>query len=179
MPARKKALQRLYDGIQQELASEKYVPKSRPEGCSFQQEESDDVHYYVNVKWLPWANAFGVEFLELRRDRTGRESQLEQFAGIRDYSFADGDPDEVVEGALNDFRKYFPAWRRGLDSASARSADVAEYQYSDLVSRARQAFKEQRYSEAVELFEGAAKVKALDSLDQRFLEVAKRKLAGA
>lgn len=166
--------------LEKELVRRGFSRSNRSGGVSFESRQSPDVHRFVDVQRLTWANGFGVTLQETRRDGPPRVALLERFAGLPSYSFDGGDPTEAVDAALAHFDQYGIPWLEG-DNVQTSATEAAaragrEKTHEGHVEAGTAAFKRGEYTQALDELTKAAAIAPLSDVAEKFLKLARKRV---
>jgi hypothetical protein len=160
----------LVKALQERLLPRGFVKQRRPDGVSFQWQQSDQVQRLVNLQRFRGSDAFGIALEEIESSGKRRVALLEQLAGLACYSYENQPFDKVMATALKHFDRFLPRWLSGEDF---RDRTVKLDERARAIATARAAFKRGDYATAVELLSDAEKLAPLSEVDAQYLEIAR------
>jgi hypothetical protein len=170
----------LDDSFQASLKPHGFVKVGGP-GCSYLLRRADPPSdLYVDVHVFSDPACFSVVLQDVRPDSQRREL-LEEFEGLRHYSFDEGDVSSLVAArnlALEHLRRYGVPWLLGhsvsTPALEARAALAAEDRQRRLVAQAKASFHSGERQRARSLLEEAEGIGPLDPVAGKILSLLRK-----
>jgi hypothetical protein len=157
----------------------------RAEGLSFVRRIHGERELHVDIQDLKYRPAFSINLQDLSWDgKHARARSLERLVGLPHYAYEPDDElsfQRAVELAATHLETVGLVWLSDptfeTEHTKAVKAAADVRRYDDLVSRAKVAFKESRYEDALVLFSAAAAVQRLDPLSEKYRSIATERIS--
>lgn len=147
---------------------------------SFTKRIENERELHVDIHDLKYAAGFSVNMQDLSWDgKTARARSLERLVGLKQYSYMPGDEhslEHAVRMARHHLEEVGLRWLSDstftTEVMSKTKASVQLRKYDDLIKKARAAFKNEQYEEALVLFSEAATIQELDAVSEKYRAIA-------